>query len=246
MKILHVCPLYFPSLGGNQIHVQSLSERLAALGEEVHVFTAKVLERYQFATPDAGMIPLKEYEVSKGVHIHRFPISHFLFSLLFKKLIKVRGGYRLLRIILGEAMDYWGMGPCVSGMLESIGRLKPDIVLAVMENSFTTYLCYQAKRRFNIPFVFMPITHIADRHGQKICKDLHPAARSCRTLVIHQEVRYLALVVTSNGLDVLSADIQHGPYLGPEDEVGAPCVAGDFGDGPVRHGDIDTAIASPD
>src|SRR6185295_9597698 len=96
MKILHVCPLYYPSLGGNQVHVQTISEKLAALGEEVHVFTAKVMERYQFEAPDPAAAPLKSYEVINGVHVHRFPINYFLFSLLGKKLIKIRGGYRFI------------------------------------------------------------------------------------------------------------------------------------------------------
>lgn len=162
MKILHVCPLYFPSLGGNQVHIQTISEQLAAQGDEVHVFTAQAMERYQYDAPDPAMAPLKPYEVVNGVHVHRFPVNYFRSSFV-KKLMKVRGGYRIIKTFIGDAMEYWNMGPCVSGLPAAIGRLNPDLLLAVMENSFTTYQCYLAQKRFAIPLVFMPITHISDQ-----------------------------------------------------------------------------------
>ncbi len=75
MKILQVCPQYFPSVGGVQVHVKNISERLA--GEhDVTVFT----------TDSSGTLP-KEEEIN-GVLIRRFAsfspnnAYHFSFEML--------------------------------------------------------------------------------------------------------------------------------------------------------------------
>jgi glycosyltransferase involved in cell wall biosynthesis len=76
---------------------------------------------------------------------------------------RVRGGGRLMKLLFGEALGYWRNGPCVKGMLKGIREMKPDIIMGVMDNAFTTYICYVARKKFDIPFVFMPITHVVEQ-----------------------------------------------------------------------------------
>ena len=58
MKVLQLCPLYFPFVGGSEEHVRNMSERLAK-SHEVTVFTT-----------DTSGLPNEE-EVN-GVLVRRF------------------------------------------------------------------------------------------------------------------------------------------------------------------------------
>ncbi len=156
MKILHVCPLYYPSIGGNQFHMQTLSEALAVSGHDVHVFTSRSLFHNQFSSE------LSDHEVINGVKVRRFKPNAWLKWFIPDHLFKIRGGYRLFRMLFGPFESYWSQGPIVPGMLAAIGKLKPDMLMASNNVFFTTYLCYLAKKYFKIPFILMPLTHISD------------------------------------------------------------------------------------
>ncbi len=55
-----------------------------------------------------------------------------------------------------------------------------------------------------------------------------------------------ACFVAADGFDVLSAYVKHGSHGGSPDVVCAFCVAGDFGDGFVCHGNVDASVACAD
>ncbi len=80
MKILQVCPTYYPSLGGVEEHVRNISERLAA-NHEVTVAT----------TDPTGKLP--ENEIINAVNILRFkswaPNEAYFYSGDLKKYLKV-------------------------------------------------------------------------------------------------------------------------------------------------------------
>jgi len=162
MKILHVSPLYHPSIGGNQYHNQLISEKLAQLGEEVYVFTSRAIHLRHFRVPDASLKDLPQEEVINGVHVQRFKINDRFMDFVLQRGIKVRGAYRLFRVLTGHTFALWEHGPVTWGMFDAIRRLKPDVVLAANHYFFTTYLCYLAKRFLKIPLILMPITHSAD------------------------------------------------------------------------------------
>jgi len=76
MKILQVCPRYYPSVGGVEEHVRNISERLVKR-HDVSVFT----------TDPSGKLPKEE--VVKGVKVRRFkswaPNEAYYFSRELKK-----------------------------------------------------------------------------------------------------------------------------------------------------------------
>lgn len=177
MKILHVCPWYFPSQGGNQAHLQTLCEELARLGEEVHVFTPYALEPAHFYNPDPCLANLPTEEKINGVFVRRFYINYPLNNLLFKKMARMKGGYRFLSFFLGQTYEYWKEGPLVPQMLKAIRDLKPDLVVPVMNYTFTTYLSYLAKKRYGIKLAIMPITHVFDQRSRcPFLKTMYKAA----------------------------------------------------------------------
>jgi len=177
MKILHVSHLYYPSVGGNQYHNQLMSEKLAQLGEEVHVFTSSALHLQHFQLPDSSLQTIPQEEIVNGVHVHRFKINYRFMDFALQRKIKIRGTYRLFKAVTGDAFGFWQHGPVVVGMLQAIHRLKPDVVVAMNHYSFTTYLCYLAKKFFKFPLILMPITHLADPWTQhQFLKIIYEAA----------------------------------------------------------------------
>jgi glycosyltransferase involved in cell wall biosynthesis len=75
MRILHVIQRYWPAVGGAEIHLGEISERLAAEGHQVTVATTDALDfelfwdsrRRRIAPPD---------DAHSGVRILRFPVRH--------------------------------------------------------------------------------------------------------------------------------------------------------------------------
>jgi glycogen synthase len=75
MKILHVCPRYWPAVGGAERYVQELSERLAREGHDVTVYTTDAYDLELFWKPGFRRVPVRE-DVHNGVRIRRFPVRH--------------------------------------------------------------------------------------------------------------------------------------------------------------------------
>jgi glycosyltransferase involved in cell wall biosynthesis len=62
MKIAHVCPFYFPAIGGVRQVVEELAKRQIKQGHEVHVFTSDW---------DKNKRIKKKEEIIEGIHVHR-------------------------------------------------------------------------------------------------------------------------------------------------------------------------------
>ena len=74
MKIIQVCPRFFPDIGGIETHVYEISKRLAKdSNNEVYVYT----------TDPTGKLPKKQ--IIDGIHVRRFksfaPNEAYFFSL---------------------------------------------------------------------------------------------------------------------------------------------------------------------
>ena len=70
MRILHVAPMYFPALGGAELHLKEISEGLAARGHQVTVFTANACNSWHLA--DGVSAELPPFEVVNGVTVLDF------------------------------------------------------------------------------------------------------------------------------------------------------------------------------
>ena len=82
VKILQVCPRYYPHTGGIQVHIKDMSQYLVKAGFDVEVYTTELAIRY-----------IKQ-DVVDGINITRFPsiapskTIHFSYP-LYKSLKKV-------------------------------------------------------------------------------------------------------------------------------------------------------------
>jgi hypothetical protein len=163
MRVLHVSHLYCPSVGGNQIQNQGLSETLAAWGEEVAVFTTNAVAPKELTQRDKARVPLPTCEVINGVTVRRFAPYHRVRKVL------VKGGGLVVRAAHGVGARRLGhrlallrsRGPFTPQMPGAIGRYRPDVMQAHGGFPATTYFCYLARKRYGFPLVIRPTTHVA-------------------------------------------------------------------------------------
>lgn len=162
MKILHVSHLYYPSIGGNQIHNRELSQKLAELNEQVTVFTSNLLYFPQSHQLNTG-VNMPANENINGVDVRRFSINYKIYDLIFNKLSKLKVGRRFCKLLLKDCYEMLYYGPFCPNMIWEIIKLKPEIVLSLNAASTVSYFCCLAKKIFNFPLVIMPCFHIKDK-----------------------------------------------------------------------------------
>lgn len=154
MRIVHVTPNYYPTIGGGQTHMREISERLARRGHEVTVFTRNVF-RGQGSSSDL----LPDSEVVNNVTVRRFN------SLTpEQKLSRVRGSGLLLRTANSDYLNMWMKGPIMPRIITATIRCDPDIVTTL--NWGLAALPYQIRlakilKRFS--FVAVPLFHTEEK-----------------------------------------------------------------------------------
>lgn len=210
MRILHVSHLYYPSVGGNQIQNQGLSETLAARGETVTVFTTNALLPKQLTQRDRAYVPLPTCEVINAVTVRRFA-PYYRVRRAFVKSSGVvartahgvgahRFGYRL------EMLR--SRGPLVPQMPGAIRRYRPDVIQAHGGYPATTYYCHVARKRFGFPLVIRPTTHVAQgwhRHPfqlelYRVADRLIVSTEFERRVLVEQGVPAAKMVLIGNGM----------------------------------------------
>ena len=72
MKILHICPLYYPVVGGVENVFRAVSEGMVRRGEDVTVFTTTGRSLEAFFNPTVKALPSGD-ETLTGAQAHRLP-----------------------------------------------------------------------------------------------------------------------------------------------------------------------------
>lgn len=156
MRILHVTPHYYPSLGGSDVHIKELSERLARRGHEVTVLTAN-----SWGLNDhGGKDRLSDSEVINGVNVHRFRAPGRVHK-WFQQSLNIRGAHRILSLAVGGGRLQMLANSPIS--MEALGftlRARHDIAAVI--NWYYGSLAYQtcvARRISGLPLVGIPLSH---------------------------------------------------------------------------------------
>ena len=158
MKILHVVHAYYPSIGGSQLFIQKLSERLAASsGDEVTVFTtvARNIEHFRYTDPNA--LPIGVEQIN-GVTVRRFGVFN---RLTFVRMALSSLFYRL-HLPYNDYFRTLYNGPIVPGLRHAIVAHQPDLVVAMAFPLRHMYDALAAAKRANVPTVLIGALHIGD------------------------------------------------------------------------------------
>ncbi len=157
MRVVHLCPYYWPTIGGGEVHCQQVSEALERRGHEVHVVT----------TECQWPLPLQHrkhrrtkpvHEVVGGIHVHRLRLLAGVQRLLpwmYRLPVPARANVR--RILRRRARrDY---DPRVAA---TVADIAPDVVLSVSVTNPMLPALLDEDGRCRWPLALMPLHHIGD------------------------------------------------------------------------------------
>ena len=152
MKIVHLTPNYFPSIGGIQTIFKNVSERLVAqYNDEVIVLTTNAIDSVHGTS--VKYLSVTEDSIN-GVAVRRFSFSRRWVPIL-KRLILLG---RYLPIPGLPYMQLWRTGPVSSSMKGAIRNIQADVILAAPFN----YLHMYYPQRGRTPLVYMGALHLTE------------------------------------------------------------------------------------
>lgn len=155
MRILHVCPLYYPVVGGVENVFRAVSEGMAQRGEAVTVFTTTGRSLGAFMNPMTEPLPSGE-EMIHGVRVRRFPYRRV-------SRLAARGlaeGWSALRLPKRDLLKRWSSLPWVPNLSQEIVRYEPDIVLAGHFPTQIVFDAMKAKEAAGFPVIYHTALHL--------------------------------------------------------------------------------------
>lgn len=161
MKILHVIPMYFPVLGGAELHLKEISEGLAARGHEVTVLTTNTLDSWDFGSAKSANLP--EEESINRVKIVRLQPDGGALGKLIQLCWNMRGGYRGFNWLLSPSgAELFLRGPRTFGVIPYLLNSNADVVASMNWYWPLGYYCHLARRLKSYKLVGIPLFHTAD------------------------------------------------------------------------------------
>src|SRR6185503_6611050 len=133
MRILHITSDYHPAVGGGELFIKEVSERLAARGHDV---TVLAMNSRGVRAEDGGR--LKDKEIINRVNVVRLQSTYRLHERLFG----IRGAHRLLGLALTrEQLKMLSVSPWSPRAFAWTLRARADVVAVV--NWYHGSLAYQ-------------------------------------------------------------------------------------------------------
>ncbi len=202
MRILHVCHDYWPAVGGSELLLKEVSERLVGWGEEVRVFTSNAPSAEAFINASLPLLPAGE-ETIGGVPVRRFPTSRRLRPLLD---LVMHGAWRL-RLPFNDLVRTVWNGPTCLRMVREIIREKPDLVTATAFPFQTMYYPFVARLFTPFPIVLIPCFHPADpwAFDRRIMEKALKAADALIALTEYERDHLLSMGVPAGKVHVIGA-----------------------------------------
>ena len=204
MRILHVCPAYYPSLGGAETHIRELSERLARKGHDVTVFT----------TFSWGLMGFKKYEhlerseIVNGVKVRRFETWDGIRNFL-RVVWRLPGSYMSLKYLLGpDRLQLLAEDPLHPQLVVEALRFRADVTTVVnWASSLASEVC-MAKKVKQFPLVALPLFHTEELWSQS---ELFPKMLSCCEAIVvnttHEENFVKSRTLNRNTVQVIGVGV---------------------------------------
>ena len=248
MRILHVSPLYYPCLGGAELHMKEMSEGLAARGHEVTVLTANI--RSIWSLWDAKPADLPEVESHNGVTIVRLQPDGGALGKLIRQCWNMPGGYRGFNWLLSSSgLDLFMQGPRTFGVIPYLLSSNADVVASMNWYWPLGHYCHLARRLKPFKLVGIPLFHTAEDWCQRdIYRRMLPC---CDAVVTNTEYeadfarRHNAQNVQAVGVGIHPADFEKrdGRVLREAYHIGHHPVVGFVGR-PTPNKGITTVMAA--
>jgi glycosyltransferase involved in cell wall biosynthesis len=150
--------MYSPAVGGAEMHVQKLSEGLAALGHEVRVVTSNVAGVW---SPTFANLPA--LETLNGVQVERLHPEGGSLGDALRAWQRARGGYRSSKLVFGgDGADLICAHPALLQLIPYLVKSRVDIVSAFNYLWPPAYHAYLARKLKRFKMVAVPLFHPAE------------------------------------------------------------------------------------
>ncbi len=166
LNILHIVPLYLPSVGGTEIHTRELSIELAKLGNQVTIFTTDAM----YNTEMFPKIGYRTKHLGEAVFsdsnnaVYRFHVTNSLFMGFVTKFLSATcNSLEKLGLHRSDVFDYVDAlhnAPCVPKLYFTL--IQSTNINVVNSTPFPFgYLLFLKKicKRKRIPFIVTPRAH---------------------------------------------------------------------------------------
>lgn len=162
--ILNIVHKYHPSIGGAEIYMKEISERLVREGYSVTVFTTDAWDLEHLWK--RGKRSIKNYrEILNGVEIERFRAVKLPFHLIIMRLL-----YQLPFLFTKTLFSL--PSPVVPGMWKRLfltNHFKFDVVhIASFPYNSLIYMGILFAKRHNLPLVITPLLHLGECKNDKV------------------------------------------------------------------------------
>ena len=158
MKVLHVSPLYYPSIGGAESHLKEICEGLAKRGHDITVLTSNIRRSSDLRQGIPGGLP--EVESINQVKVIRLEPEGGNFGKIVRLSLDLRGGCRLFRKVLSPSgLDHFTQGPRTYGVIPWVYKSDTDLVVTMNWYYPSAYYAYLARRLKTFKLVGVPLFH---------------------------------------------------------------------------------------
>ncbi len=204
MRILHVCPAYYPSFGGAETHVRELSERLAQKGHDVTVFTTFSLGLMGVKKHER----LQKFEIVNGVKVRRFETWDGIRNVL-RVAWKLPGSYRSLKYVLGsDRLQLLAEDPLHPQLLIEALRFGADVTTVVnWASSLASEVCL-AKKIKQFPLVALPLFHTEELWSQSsLFRKMLGCCEAIVVNTVHEKEFVNSLTLNQNAVQVIGVGV---------------------------------------
>ena len=158
MKILHISPLYYPSIGGAEFHLKEVCEGLATRGHDITVLTSNIRRSADLWQGVSGGLP--EVESVNGVKIIRLEPEGGILGSLVRLSLELPGGCRLFNSVLSRSgLDLFDQGPRTYGVIPWVYTSQADLFVTMNWYWPPAYYAYLARRLKTCKLVGIPLFH---------------------------------------------------------------------------------------
>ncbi|MGE5340643.1 MAG: glycosyltransferase family 4 protein [Candidatus Omnitrophota bacterium] len=158
IKLLFATHLFYPAVGGVEIHLKHLTEGLAKRGYPVDVVTTNAYSTEAFFLGDQRRIET-DHETVDGVQVERLGFQTFgRRTLRFLARVACRITYPL-----SHRIRMLSLGPRSFRFTRRIMAHDPDVIIASPLPNMNIYFAAKAARRLNKPLIVISCYHIFDR-----------------------------------------------------------------------------------
>jgi glycosyltransferase involved in cell wall biosynthesis len=156
-KLLFVTHLFYPAIGGVEIHIKHLTAGLAKRGYQVEVLTTNAYSTMAFFLGDKRRID-KTSETIDGIEVKRLGFSTFGSRILNRLcVLACRFKYPF-----NSRIRLFSFGPRNRRFMKEIIARNPEVIFAAPLPNLNVYYAYKAAKRLKKPLIIIPSYHISD------------------------------------------------------------------------------------